>query len=156
MMDWLLFGIFVILMFAGVPLGVAMGLAGVAVVAATGMGMLSLPTNVYTGIAKYPLMAIPVFVIAGLIFERAGVAATIVRFASAVVGQRRGGLAIVAIMVAMILGGISGSGPADSAAVGAVMLPSMKYATRSCTTGLVYMQLPRSAARILPSVTRTT
>ena len=124
-MDWILFGIFVALMFSGVPLAVAMGLAGTAVVAASGLGMLSLPTNFYTGIAKYPLMAIPVFVIAGLIFERAGVAATIVRFASAVVGQRQGGLAMVAILVAMILGGISGSGPADSAAVGAVMLPSM-------------------------------
>jgi tripartite ATP-independent transporter DctM subunit len=139
MMDWLLFGIFGVLMLAGVPLAVAMGLAGTAVVAATGMGMLSLPTNVYTGIAKYPLMAIPVFVIAGLIFERAGVAATIVRFASAIVGQRRGGLAIVAILVAMILGGISGSGPADSAAVGAVMLPSMLKAgyPRSFTAGVI-------------------
>ncbi len=125
MMDWLLFGIFLVLMLAGVPIAVAMGLAGTAVVAATGMGMMSLPTNVYTGIAKYPLMAIPVFVIAGMIFERVGVAASIVRFASAVVGQRQGALAIVAILVAMIMGGISGSGPADSAAVGAVMLPSM-------------------------------
>ena len=124
-MDWLLFGIFIFLMLAGVPLAVAMGLAGTAVVAISGLGMLSLPTNVYTGIAKYPLMAIPVFVIAGLIFERAGVAAGIVRFASALVGERRGSLAIVAILVAMIMGGISGSGPADSAAVGAVMLPSM-------------------------------
>jgi tripartite ATP-independent transporter DctM subunit len=125
MMDWLLFGLFVALMLAGVPIAVAMGLAGTAVVAATDMGMMSLPTNVYTGIAKYPLMAIPVFVIAGMIFERVGVAAAIVRFASAVVGQRQGALAIVAIFVAMIMGGISGSGPADSAAVGAVMLPSM-------------------------------
>ncbi|MBS1188598.1 MAG: dicarboxylate transporter, DctM subunit [Rhodocyclaceae bacterium] len=138
-MDWLLFGIFVFLMVSGVPLAVAMGLAGAAVVAASGLGMLSLPTNVYTGIAKYPLMAIPVFVIAGLIFERAGVAATIVRFASAVVGQRRGGLAMVAILVAMILGGISGSGPADSAAVGAVMLPSMIKAgyPRAFTAGVI-------------------
>ena len=71
MMDWLLFALFFGLMLAGVPLAVAMGLAGVAVVAAADLGMLSLPTNVYTGIAKYPLMAIPVFVIAGLIFERA-------------------------------------------------------------------------------------
>lgn len=125
MMDWLLFGLFLALMLAGVPIAVAMGLAGVAVVAVADFGMLSLPTNVYTGIAKYPLMAIPVFVIAGLIFERAGVAAGIVRFVSAIVGQRRGSLAIVAILVAMIMGGISGSGPADSAAVGAVMLPSM-------------------------------
>ena len=138
-MDWLLFGIFIVLMFSGVPLGVAMGLAGTTVVAASGLGMLSLPTNVYTGIAKYPLMAIPVFVIAGLIFERAGVAASIVRFASAIVGQRRGGLAIVAVIVAMIMGGISGSGPADSAAVGAVMLPSMIKAgyPRAFTAGVI-------------------
>jgi len=138
-MDWVLFGIFVVLMFSGVPLAVAMGLAGTAVVAATGLGMLSLPTNVYTGIAKYPLMAIPVFVIAGLIFERAGVATTIVRFASSVVGQRQGGLAMVAILVAMILGGISGSGPADSAAVGAVMLPSMVKAgyPKEFTAGVI-------------------
>jgi len=138
-MDWILFGIFVVLMFSGVPLAVAMGLAGTAVVAVAGLGMLSLPTNVYTGIAKYPLMAIPVFVIAGLIFERAGVAATIVRFASAVVGQRQGGLAMVAILVAMILGGISGSGPADSAAVGAVMLPSMVKAgyPKEFTAGVI-------------------
>lgn len=125
MMDWLLFGIFLFLMVSGVPLAVAMGLAGTAVVAAHGLGMMSVPTNLYTGVAKYPLMAIPVFVIAGLIFERAGVAASIVRFASAIVGQRQGGLAMVAVIVAMIMGGISGSGPADSAAVGAVMLPSM-------------------------------
>ncbi len=124
-MDWLLFGSFIVLMLSGVPLAVAMGLAGTLVVAISGLGMMSLPTNVYTGVAKYPLMAIPVFVIAGLIFERAGVAAGIVRFASALVGERRGSLAIVAILVAMIMGGISGSGPADSAAVGAVMLPSM-------------------------------
>ncbi len=138
-MDWLLFGLFLTLMFGGVPLGVAMGLAGAAVVTASGLGIMSLPTNVYTGIAKYPLMAIPVFVIAGLIFERAGVAETIVRFASAVVGQRRGSLAIVAVLVAMILGGISGSGPADSAAVGAVMLPSMIKAgyPRSFTAGVI-------------------
>jgi C4-dicarboxylate transporter, DctM subunit len=54
MMDWLLFGIFIFLMLTGVPLAVAMGLAGVVVVAVADLGMMSLPTNVYTGIAKYP------------------------------------------------------------------------------------------------------
>jgi len=123
--DWVLFGVFTALMLAGVPLAVALGLAGTAVILLAGLGIMSVPTNVYTGIAKYPLLAIPVFVLAGFILERAGVAASIVRFASSIVGQRRGGLATVAVLVAMILGGISGSGPADSAAVGAVMLPSM-------------------------------
>src|SRR5690349_15782454 len=126
-------------MFAGVPLAVALGLAGTAVIMAAGLGIMSVPTNAYTGIAKYPLLAIPVFVLAGLILERAGVAASIVRFASSIVGQRRGGLATVAVLVAMILGGISGSGPADSAAVGAVMLPSMLRAgyPKSFTAGLI-------------------
>ena len=124
-MDWVLFGVFTALMLAGVPLAVALGLAGTAVILLAGLGIMSVPTNVYTGIAKYPLLAIPVFVLAGFILERAGVAASIVRFASSIVGQRRGGIATVAVLVAMILGGISGSGPADSAAVGAVMLPSM-------------------------------
>jgi C4-dicarboxylate transporter, DctM subunit len=160
-MDWLLFGVFLLLMFAGVPVGVSMGLAGTLVIAlAAGHGIMSLPTNVYTGIAKYPLMAIPVFVIAGLIFERAGVAAKIVRFSSAIVGQRRGALAITAVLVAMILGGISGSGPADSAAVGAVMLPSMVKAgyprpfTASviAAAGSTDILIPPSIAFILYSI----
>ena len=124
-MDWLLFGVFLLLMLSGVPIAVALGLSGTALILLAGLGIMSVPTNVYTGIAKYPLLAIPVFVLAGLLLERAGVAASIVRFASSIVGQRRGGLATVAVLVAMILGGISGSGPADSAAVGAVMIPSM-------------------------------
>jgi tripartite ATP-independent transporter DctM subunit len=124
-MDWILFGVFAVLMFTGVPLAVTLGLAGTAVIMLGGLGTMAVPTNMYTGISKYPLLAIPVFVLAGLILERAGVAASIVRFASSIVGQRRGGLATVAVLVAMILGGISGSGPADSAAVGAVMIPSM-------------------------------
>jgi tripartite ATP-independent transporter DctM subunit len=138
-MDWLLIGAFVVLMFCGVPLAVTMGLAGTLVVVVTGMGIMSLPNNVYTGIAKYPLMTIPVFVIAGLIFERAGVAAAMVRFASSIVGHRCGGLAIVAVLVSMIMGGISGSGPADSAAVGAVMLPSMLRAgySREFTASII-------------------
>jgi C4-dicarboxylate transporter, DctM subunit len=127
-MDWLLFGVFILLMLAGVPLGVCLGLAGSLAIAVAGLGIMAVPTNFYAGIAKYPLLAIPVFVLAGLIFERAGVAGSLVRFASALVGRRRGGLAVTAIVVCMILGGISGSGPADAAAVAAIMLPAMSAA----------------------------
>jgi tripartite ATP-independent transporter DctM subunit len=127
-MDWALFGVFVLLMLCGVPLGVALGLAGTAIIAIVGLGIMSVPTSVYTGIAKYPLLAIPVFVLAGLIFERAGVARSMVNFASSLVGRRHGALAVTAVLVCMILGGISGSGPADSAAVAAIMLPAMAKA----------------------------
>jgi tripartite ATP-independent transporter DctM subunit len=126
--SWVLFGSFALLMCAGVPLAVALGLAGTAVIAYAAMGMMAVPTNLYGGIAKYPLLAIPVFILAGLVFERTGVAASLVKFASSIVGTRRGGLAVTAILVCMLLGGISGSGPADTAAVGAIMIPAMAKA----------------------------
>lgn len=120
-----LFGGFFGLLALGAPLAVALGLAGAATIAHAGLGIMSIPANVYTGIAKYPLLALPMFVLAGLVFERAGVAERLVRLATAVVGTRRGGLAIVAVIVCMFLGGISGSGPADAAAVAMVMIPAM-------------------------------
>jgi tripartite ATP-independent transporter DctM subunit len=83
------------------------------------------PTNVYTGIDKYPLIAIPMFVLVGSVFDRTGVALRLVRFATAIVGAGRGALASVAVLVAMVIGGISGSGPATSAAVGQVVTRSM-------------------------------
>ena len=137
-----------------------MGLAGTAVVAASGLGIMSLPTNVYTGIAKYPLMAIPVFVLAGLIFERAGVAGDHrpLRLGRGRPAARRAGHRRRA--GGMILGGISGSGPADSAAVGAVMMPSMIKAgyPRAFTAGVIAaagstgILIPPSIAFVIYSV----
>jgi tripartite ATP-independent transporter DctM subunit len=121
----LLFGGFFALLALGAPLAVALGLAGAATIAQAGLGIMSIPANTYAGIAKYPLLALPMFILAGLVFERAGVAERLVRLAIAVVGTRRGGLAVVAIVVCMFLGGISGSGPADAAAVAMVMIPAM-------------------------------
>lgn len=124
----LLFVAFLVLMLAGAPLAVALGLSGIGVIWLMDLGIMSVPTNIYTGIAKYPLLAIPVFVLAGLIFERAGVAGSLVRLAVSIIGQRTGALAVVAILVCMIMGGISGSGPADAAAVAMVMTASMTRA----------------------------
>jgi tripartite ATP-independent transporter DctM subunit len=121
----ILLGVFFGLLFIGVPVGVSLGVAGFLVIAIEGLGVMALPTNIWTGIAKYPLLALPMFVLAGLVFERAGVALRLVNFAAALVGRRTGALAIVAVLVCMVLGGISGSGAADAAAVAAVMLPGM-------------------------------
>ena len=121
----ILLGIFFLCLFLGVPVGVSLGVAGFLVIAVEGLGVMALPTNIWTGIAKYPLLALPMFVLAGMVFERAGVAIRLVNFAAALVGRRTGALAIVAVLVCMVLGGISGSGAADAAAVAAVMLPGM-------------------------------
>ena len=116
---------FMVLLVLGAPLATALGIVGSAVILGAGLGEMSIATNVYSSVAKYPLLALPVFILAGMIFERVGVAAKLVAFVSALVGERRGAQGVVAILVCMFLGGISGSGPADAAAVSMVMLPSM-------------------------------
>ena len=151
---------FALLMAIGAPLAVALGISGTAVILIEGLGIMSVPTNAYNGIAKYPLLALPVFILAGMMFERAGVALRIVRFASAVVGKRRGAQGIVAILVCMFLGGISGSGPADAAAVAMVMIPAMFKqgypkafsATLIAAAGSTAILIPPSVALIVYSV----
>lgn len=133
MIATLLFSGFVVMMLAGVPLGAALGLIGAACIAlangdAQWFGLLAVPQNFYAGLGKYPLLAIPMFVLVGSIFDRSGVAKRLVNFAIAIVGRGPGMLPVVAIAVAMFMGGISGSGPATAAAVGGVMIAAMSRA----------------------------
>lgn len=128
-----LFVLFIALMLLGVPIGVALALGGSLAIGLANpdtmmFGLLAVPQNFYAGLAKYPLLAIPMFVLVGSIFDRSGVAQRLVNFAVAIVGRGPGMLPLVAIAVAMFLGGISGSGPANAAAVGAVMIAAMNRA----------------------------
>jgi C4-dicarboxylate transporter, DctM subunit len=128
-----LFVSFIVLMLLGVPIGVSLGLGGLLAIALANTdtqlwGLLAAPQNMYAGMAKYPLLALPMFVLVGSIFDRSGVAQRMVTFAQACVGRSSGMLPLVAILVAMVLGGISGSGPANAAAVGGVMIAAMSRA----------------------------
>ena len=155
-----LFGAFFIMMFAGVPIAASLGLAGTLAIATGKLGIMAFPTNVYAGIAKYPLLAIPMFVLAGAIFDRAGVAERLLRFAEAIIGRGRGALAVITILVAMVIGGISGSGPACTAAVGGVMLVAMLRAgyapgfaaAVTAAAGSTDILIPPSVAFIVYSV----
>ena len=133
MITALLVGLFIVLMLAGVPIAVALGLGGIVAIAAANAdspwwGLLAAPQNMHASIAKYPLLALPMFVLVGSIFDRSGVARRLVTFAQACVGHGPGMLPMVAILVAMLLGGIAGSGPATAAAVGSVMIVAMAKA----------------------------
>jgi C4-dicarboxylate transporter DctM subunit len=133
MIGVILFAIFIGMMVLGVPIGAALGLAGAAAIGLANadtqwFGLLAVPQNFYAGLGKYPLLAIPMFVLVGSIFDRSGVAARLVNFAVAIVGRGPGMLPLVAIAVAMFLGGVSGSGPANAAAVGGVMIAAMARA----------------------------
>ena len=126
----LLITLFLALMLVGTPIGVALALGGATAIALANLdvqwfALLAVPQNFYAGLAKYPLLAIPMFVLVGVIFDRSGVALRLVNFAVAIVGRGPGMLPLVAIAVAMFLGGISGSGPANAAAVGSVMIGAM-------------------------------
>ena len=123
-----LFLTFAVLFVVGAPIGVALGLAGSLAIWLADLGALSIPTSTYTGIAKYPLLAIPMFVLVGTLFDRSGVAMRLVNFASALIGRRAGSLAAVTVIVSMFLGGISGSGPANAAAVGGAMMGALSRA----------------------------
>jgi len=84
-----------------------------------------LGVNFSSGIASFPLLAIPFFVLAGVILEQAGLAKTIAHFFELLMGKAVGGLAMVAVLTCMFWGSLSGSGPATTAAVGLILLAPM-------------------------------
>jgi C4-dicarboxylate transporter DctM subunit len=116
---------FVVLMALGVPIGTSLGIAAVITVYHFDLGIAMLGVNFSSGIASFPLLAIPFFVLAGVILEKAGLAATIAHFFELLVGKAVGGLAMVAVMTCMFWGALSGSGPATTAAVGLILLTPM-------------------------------
>ncbi|MEJ2284355.1 MAG: TRAP transporter large permease [Desulfobacterales bacterium] len=116
---------FLALMALGVPIGTSLGIAGVITIYYFDLGIAMLGVNFASGIASFPLLAIPFFVLAGVILEKAGLAATIAHFFELLVGKAVGGLAMVAVMTCMFWGALSGSGPATTAAVGLILLTPM-------------------------------
>jgi C4-dicarboxylate transporter DctM subunit len=116
---------FLVLMALGIPIGTSLGVAAVITVYHFDLGIAMLGVNFSSGIASFPLLAIPFFVLAGVILERAGLAATIAHFFELLVGKAVGGLGMVAVMTCMFWGALSGSGPATTAAVGLILLTPM-------------------------------
>jgi len=124
-MGALLFIVFFVLLLLGAPIAIAIGLPAFLVIHFADLGTPVIAPNFFAGIAKFPLLAIPLFILAGFVLERCGISARIIRFANLLVGQRAGGLVIVAVAVCVFFGGVSGSGPADAAAIGAILIPAM-------------------------------
>jgi tripartite ATP-independent transporter DctM subunit len=128
-MDWLgvlwFFGLFVLLLAIGTPIAVALGATGLFLIWKFGLGIAAIGPTFYSNLAKFQLLAIPFFIMAGLILERVGISERLVRLASLLIGPVHGGLALVAIVCCVFFAGISGSGPADTAALGTILIPAM-------------------------------
>jgi C4-dicarboxylate transporter, DctM subunit len=119
------FGAFAALMALGASIAVSLGATAMIVIWAWKLGVLGISPTVYSNIAKFQLLAIPFFIMAGILLERCGISRRLVHLASLIIGPVHGGLALVAVVCCVFFAGISGSGPADTAALGTILIPAM-------------------------------
>lgn len=123
--SFLLVGSFLVMVACGLPVAFCLGVAAFLTGMATGIGPAMLVQRISSGIQLFPLIAIPLFILAGNIMGKGGVAKRIVDFACVLVGPFRGGLAMVNCIQSMFFGGVSGSAIADISSTGPIMIPMM-------------------------------
>ncbi len=121
--------ILLVLVVIGVPIAISLGVAAVVAMLTGPAGTGSLPNVglvMFSGATSFPLIAIPLFILAGAIMNATGISRRLIAFASAMVGFIRGGLAMVSISASLFFAEISGSAVADVAALGSILIPAMK------------------------------
>ncbi|THA16355.1 TRAP transporter large permease [Rodentibacter pneumotropicus] len=150
------------LLFLGVPVALSMLLSASIMLYHLDMFDTQLITeNFVMGTNNFPLMAIPFFMLTGEIMKHGGISERIINFATSMVGHIKGGLGYVAIISGLIFAGLSGSAVADTAALGAILIPMMvskKYdAARStgliCAAGIISVVIPPSIPMIIYGIT---
>jgi tripartite ATP-independent transporter DctM subunit len=120
-----------VLIMINVPVYVSLGVAGTTGLAIIAMGpgfgdpFIAIPQSLYSGIGFFPLLAIPLFILAGEIMNRSGITDKLVRFSVMLIGRMPASLANANILASMFFGGITGSAQADTSAVGGVLIPAM-------------------------------
>ena len=116
------------LILINVPIAIALAIVTVvAMMASGGVNTLpNLPLVMFTGATNFPLLAIPLFILAGAIMNSSGISRRLIAFASALLGFVRGGLAMVVIGASMFFAEISGSAVAGVAAIGSILIPAMR------------------------------
>lgn len=117
--------IFCIILALGAPIGTAMCVSSVFTLLTSHMNFTMIPYNYYAATTKFVLLAIPFFVLGGNIMERSGISTRLIDLAQSFVGHKKGGLALVCILVTCFFAAISGSGPATVAALGVIIIPAM-------------------------------
>lgn len=121
----LLLIVFFALLATRTPIHVALGLASIVTIVVFNLGIKTVSYNFYANIAKFPLLAIPFYILAGVIMQKAQMAGRLVKLISALLGWMTGGMGIATVVVALLWGAISGSGPATVAALGLILIPGM-------------------------------
>jgi len=109
----------------GVPIAFALAAVSIVVLTIAGVDMLVVAQRFYRGVQSFPLVAVPLFILAGQVMNRSGISGHLVEFAKTLVGQMRGGLAAVNVVTSMFFAGMSGTAMSDTAAVGGILIPPM-------------------------------
>lgn len=109
------------------PIAFAMGVGSLLAFLVDGsIGMTIIPQRMFAALNSWPIMAIPLFMLAGLLMEKGGITETLVHFANSLIGFVKGSIAMVAVVASMLFSGISGSSTANVAATGSMTIPAMK------------------------------
>lgn len=117
--------VLLLLLSAGVPIAIALGMTSIVSMQTSGIPLQSLVQRMFAGIDSFPLAAIPFFILAGALMESSGISGRLINFAQALVGRARGGLGLVTVISAMFFAAISGSSAATTAAIGSILIPAM-------------------------------
>ncbi|QDL94249.1 TRAP transporter large permease (plasmid) [Paroceanicella profunda] len=116
----------VIFFLLGVPIAVSIGLASIVGIEVHGrLPLLLIPQRMFAGIDSFPLMAIPLFILAGNLMSAGGISARLVDLAKSIVGGVQGGLACTCVLTCMIFASVSGSSVATTFAIGSILIPAM-------------------------------
>jgi len=121
-----LFVVFFFLLLLGAPIVFAIGAGTTLALIVGGVPLEILSQKVFSGLAHFPYLAVPLFVLAGMLMETGGISRRIVDLSNVLVGHIRGGLGMVVMVATIFFSDISGSSAADTAAIGSVMIPAMK------------------------------
>jgi C4-dicarboxylate transporter DctM subunit len=120
--------VFIFFSLTGMPIAFALGMAGMAGILVGGFPMVQLSGKVVYSIDNFPLMSIPLFILAGELMSRGGVMQRVIDIANAIVGRIRGGLGVATVVAAMGISGISGTAVSDAAALGGSLGPALTKA----------------------------
>jgi len=126
MLVGMLFGTFAVCLILGVPVGIALALSSVVYLLGADIDLSVIAQYSYAGMDSFVLLCIPGFVLAGNLMNGGGITDQIVRFGNSLVGHVRGGLGLANVTGSMIFAGISGTAVAETASIGAVMIPAMR------------------------------
>lgn len=144
--------VFIATMAIGVPIPFAAGIATVA-----GLYIADIPTTLmaqaaWTAFEPFPLVTIPLFVLAGQLMEQGGMSEKLVKIAQKLVGSYKGGMGLVTVVACMFFAALSGSGPATTAAIGSITIPAMqKEGYRSSFAGAIAAAAGALGSMIPPS-----